>query len=45
MKHRIFRANTESPRVLVEGYATFADMMRLADYCDELVWHFKNGRK
>jgi hypothetical protein len=45
MKHRIKRANTAHPAIEPFGILPPAHIDLLLEYYDELVWHFKNGRK
>ena len=57
MKHRIKRANTAQPRVVLYGSPHPVDVDSLIEYLaelvchhldevrHELVWHYKNGRK
>jgi hypothetical protein len=45
MKHRIKRANTAQPRVLLYGSPHPVDVDSLIEYLAELVWYYKNGSK
>jgi hypothetical protein len=44
MKHRIKRANTARPHIVIFAYPPLAVVELLLEYRDELVWHYKNGR-
>ena len=45
MKHKIKRANTARPHIVIYGSPRTVVVDALMDYWDELAWHYKNGSK